>query len=68
MTDFLQPISVSHYLVVGALLFVTGAVCMATKRNALGVLMGVELDGKKCARKEKYAKTKSTRQEKKIVD
>lgn len=43
MTDFLQPISVSHYLVVGALLFVTGAVCMATKRNALGVLMGVEL-------------------------
>ena len=25
------------------LLFVTGAVCMATKRNALGVLMGIEL-------------------------
>ncbi len=37
------PVSVSHYLVVGAILFVTGAVCMATKRNALGVLMGVEL-------------------------
>lgn len=32
-----------HYLVVGAVLFVAGAVCMATKRNALGVLMGVEL-------------------------
>ena len=24
-------------------MFVTGAVCMATKRNVLGVLMGVEL-------------------------
>ena len=27
----------------GALLFVCGVVCMATKRNAIGVLMGVEL-------------------------
>ena len=25
------------------MLFVCGAVCMATKRNALGVLMGIEL-------------------------
>lgn len=24
-------------------MFVTGAICMATKRNALGVLMGIEL-------------------------
>jgi NADH-quinone oxidoreductase subunit K len=39
----ISPVSVSHYLVVGAVLFVTGAVCMATKRNALGILMGVEL-------------------------
>ena len=39
----LAPITVSHYLFVGALLFVTGVLCMATKRNALGVLMGVEL-------------------------
>lgn len=38
-----EPIGVSHYLVVGAVLFVSGAVCMATKRNALGVLMGIEL-------------------------
>jgi NADH:ubiquinone oxidoreductase subunit K len=38
-----QPVGVSHYLVVGAVLFVTGAICMATKRNALGVLMGIEL-------------------------
>jgi NAD(P)H-quinone oxidoreductase subunit 4L len=40
---FTEPIGVSHYLAVGAVLFVCGAVCMATKRNALGVLMGIEL-------------------------
>ncbi len=38
-----QPVSLSHYLIVGAVLFVSGIVCMATKRNAIGVLMGVEL-------------------------
>lgn len=38
-----QPVGVSHYLVVGAVMFVTGVVCMATKRNALGILMGIEL-------------------------
>lgn len=38
-----QPVSVSHYLVVGAVMFICGVVCMATKRNALGVLMGIEL-------------------------
>ena len=37
------PVSVSHYLMVGAILFVAGVACMATKRNALGVLMGIEL-------------------------
>ncbi len=36
-------ILLEHYLVLGALLFVCGAVCMATKRNAIGVLIGVEL-------------------------
>ncbi len=36
-------IGLNHYLVLGALLFVCGAVCMAVKRNAIGVLMGVEL-------------------------
>ena len=36
-------ITVSHYLAVGAVLFVTGVLCMATKRNILGILMGVEL-------------------------
>ena len=38
-----EPLGVAHYLVVGAVLFVCGAMCMATKRNALGVLMGIEL-------------------------
>lgn len=43
MNPFGDPITVSHYLAVGAVMFVCGVVCMATKRNALGVLMGVEL-------------------------
>ncbi len=43
MFSLLGIITVSHYMAVGAILFVTGAVCMATKRNVLGVLMGVEL-------------------------
>jgi NADH-quinone oxidoreductase subunit K len=36
-------IGLTHYLVLGALLFVCGVVCMSVKRNAIGVLMGVEL-------------------------
>lgn len=43
MSFLSQPVSLSHYLIVGAVLFVCGIVCMATKRNAIGVLMGVEL-------------------------
>lgn len=43
MNPFTDPITVSHYLVVGAILFVCGVVCMATKRNGLGILMGIEL-------------------------
>ena len=31
------------FLAVSAVLFVCGVVCMATKRNAIGILMGVEL-------------------------
>ena len=38
-----QPVGLTHYLVVGAVLYVCGVVAMATKRNALGVLMGIEL-------------------------
>jgi NADH:ubiquinone oxidoreductase subunit K len=36
-------VALRAYLFLGALLFVCGAVCMAMKRNAIGVLMGVEL-------------------------
>jgi len=43
MNPFTAPVTVSHFLAVGAVLFVAGAICMATKRNALGVLMGIEL-------------------------
>ena len=40
MTD---SVGLEPYLLLGALLFVCGAVCMATKRNAIGILIGVEL-------------------------
>jgi len=43
MSLLTQPIGLAHYLVVGAILFVAGVVCMVTKRNAIGVLMGIEL-------------------------
>jgi NADH-quinone oxidoreductase subunit K len=43
MYPLIAQITVSHYLAVGAVLFVTGVLCMATKRNAMGVLMGIEL-------------------------
>lgn len=36
-------IGLTHYLALGSLLFVCGVMCMAVKRNAIGVLMGVEL-------------------------
>lgn len=43
MNPLTSPVTVSHYLIVGAALFVCGVLCMATKRNALGILMGIEL-------------------------
>jgi len=39
----IDQVQIYPYLVLGALLFVCGIVCMATKRNAIGVLIGVEL-------------------------
>jgi NADH-quinone oxidoreductase subunit K len=39
----MNTIGLGHYLLLGAVLFVTGVICMASKRNAIGVLMGVEL-------------------------
>ncbi len=43
MSPLAQPIGLTHYLIVGAILFVCGVVCMTAKRNAVGVLMGIEL-------------------------
>jgi len=39
----MSDVGLTSYLLLGAVLFVCGAVCMATKRNAIGILMGVEL-------------------------
>ncbi|MBX3441302.1 MAG: NADH-quinone oxidoreductase subunit NuoK [Planctomyces sp.] len=39
----MSDVGLTPYLIVAAVLFVCGIVCMATKRNAIGVLMGVEL-------------------------
>ena len=39
----MNDVGLEAYPTVGAVLFVCGVVCMATKRNAIGVLMGVEL-------------------------
>src|SRR3954464_10612546 len=39
----MQPIGLSHYLLLAALLFVCGLLTILTKRNAIGILMGVEL-------------------------
>jgi NADH:ubiquinone oxidoreductase subunit K len=39
----MSEVGLEPYLFLGAVLFVCGAVCMATKRNAIGVLIGVEL-------------------------
>lgn len=39
----MSEVGLNSYLMVGAVLFVCGVVCMATKRNGIGVLMGVEL-------------------------
>jgi NADH-quinone oxidoreductase subunit K len=38
-----MTVGLEHYLILGAILFVCGALCMATKRNAIGILIGVEL-------------------------
>ena len=39
----MEPVELRAYLLVGAVLFVCGVLCMTTKRNGIGVLMGVEL-------------------------
>jgi NADH-quinone oxidoreductase subunit K len=36
-------IGLTHYLILGAVLFICGLLAILLKRNAIGVLMGVEL-------------------------
>ena len=36
-------IGLPHFLIVAALLFELGLICVLTRRNAIGLLMGVEL-------------------------
>ena len=36
-------IGLTHYLILGAILFVCGLLAILLKRNAIGILMGVEL-------------------------
>jgi NADH-quinone oxidoreductase subunit K len=38
-----MTIGLEHYLILGALLFVCGLATILVKRNAIGILMGVEL-------------------------
>jgi NADH-quinone oxidoreductase subunit K len=39
----MTELSLAHFLILGAFLFACGVLCIATKRNAIGILMGVEL-------------------------
>ena len=39
----LAAVGLQHYLMLGALLFVCGLLTILLKRNAIGILMGVEL-------------------------
>ncbi len=39
----MPQVSLAHFLAVGALLFTFGLLTVATRRNAVGILMGVEL-------------------------
>lgn len=38
-----MSVGLSHFLTVGAIIFSLGVFCVITRRNAIGVLMGVEL-------------------------
>lgn len=38
-----MAIGLSHYLVVSAAMFALGIMCMLLKRNAIGMLIGIEL-------------------------
>jgi NADH-quinone oxidoreductase subunit K len=36
-------LSLGHFIVLGAVLFALGLFCVLTRRNAIGILMGIEL-------------------------
>ncbi|OGP61473.1 MAG: NADH-quinone oxidoreductase subunit K [Deltaproteobacteria bacterium RBG_13_49_15] len=38
-----MSVGLSHFLTIGAVVFSLGLFCVITRRNAIGVLMGVEL-------------------------
>jgi NADH-quinone oxidoreductase subunit K len=38
-----ETVGLQHFLVVGLVLFCLGLYCVLTRRNAIGILMGVEL-------------------------
>ena len=39
----MEGVTVTHFVVLSALLFAAGLFCVLTRRNALGILMGIEL-------------------------
>ncbi len=39
----MMEIGLNHFLVVSAIVFIAGMFCVLTRRNAIGILMGVEL-------------------------
>jgi NADH-quinone oxidoreductase subunit K len=41
--DFGLNVDLGHFLLLGAVLFSAGLYCVLTRRNAIGVLLGVEL-------------------------
>ncbi len=39
----MEGVTVTHFVVLSTLLFAIGLFCVITRRNALGILMGIEL-------------------------
>ena len=39
----MNDLGLQHFVVLGALLFCLGLFCVITRRNAIGILMGIEL-------------------------
>jgi NADH-quinone oxidoreductase subunit K len=39
----MEGVTVTHFVVLSAILFAIGLFCVITRRNALGILMGIEL-------------------------